>query len=98
MIDQMKIRPYLGTLGGLVLGLFAISLWAVTFQPHGGVELSSFLLPASRPVFDRLYPNESVPVFAWFGFGVVQWVIAGTMVDLIRWFLCGRSQWSNAED
>lgn len=97
MRDLMKIRPYLGTLCGFVLGVCAISLWALTFQPHGGVELSPFLLPASKPVFERLYPQESVPALAWFGFGVVQWVIAGIMVDFIRRVLSFRSQRSKSE-
>ena len=59
-------------------------VWMITFQPHGGVELSRYLLPLSSLVFDRLYPSESVPVVAWYAVGFFQWVFAGVIVDLLR--------------
>jgi hypothetical protein len=39
----MRIRPFIGTLVGVAIGLLAIIVWLVTFEPHGGPELSLFV-------------------------------------------------------
>ena len=77
-------RPLLGTKCGLFGGLAAIALWMLTFSPHGGVDLSAFLFPLSRVVFQWLYPTQSVPVGMWYGGALLQWVLIGALVDALR--------------
>ena len=80
----MRIRPYIGTLAGIVVGGLAILLWLLTFQPHGGVELSPYLFPLSRPILDHLYPTESIPVVLFYSSALLQWVLFGALIDLLR--------------
>jgi hypothetical protein len=73
-----------GTICGLFVGVAAIALWMFTFSPHGGVELSAFLFPLSRVVLAWLYPAQSVPVGMWYGGALLEWVLIGSVVDVVR--------------
>ena len=79
-----RIRPYLGTLSGAILGVVAIVIWALTFEAHGGVELSRYLFPLSAPILERIYPAQSIPVSVWYGTAFNQWLLLGVLVDLLR--------------
>ena len=80
----MHIRPYIGTLCGIAVGVVAVVIWILTFQPHGGVELSRYLFPLSAFILERMYPAQSIPVPLWYGGALLQWVILGAVVDLLR--------------
>lgn len=80
----MTIRPYIGTLCGIFAGVLAIVIWALTFDPQGGTELSRYLFPASAAILARMYPNQSIPVRLWYGGALLQWIILGALVDVIR--------------
>jgi len=82
----MKIRRYFGTLCGLILGVLSLLIWILTFEPHGGPELSWYLFPISRLVLDWLFPRESIPAVLWFGGALLQWIVLGAAVDLLRQF------------
>jgi hypothetical protein len=92
----MSIRPILGTLGGVFVGLLAIIIWLLTFEPHGGVELSRYLFPLSAPILQRVYPAQSIPVPLWYGVAWLQWVVLGALVDLLRRVLSRQSRHDNA--
>jgi sterol desaturase/sphingolipid hydroxylase (fatty acid hydroxylase superfamily) len=81
----MHIRPYIGTLCGIGVGVLAIVIWMLTFQPHGGVELSHYLFPVSGLILERIYyPAQSIPVPLWYGGALLQWLVVGVVVDLLR--------------
>jgi len=80
----MHIRAFIGTLCGIAVGVLAIVIWMLTFEPHGGVELSRFLFPFSAPILDRIYPTQSIPVLVWYGTAFIQWLLLGVLVDLLR--------------
>ena len=80
----MRIRRYIGTLCGAGVGVLAIVIWMATFQPHGGVELSPYLFPLSPIILKRLYPAQSVPVVVWYGGALVQWLVFGALLDVLR--------------
>lgn len=80
----MHIRAYIGTLCGFGVGVLAVVIWMLTFQPHGGVELSRYLFPLSATVLKRMYPQQSIPAPLWYGFALFQWLGVGALVDLLR--------------
>jgi hypothetical protein len=80
----MHIRPHIGRLGGIAAGVLAVIVWMVTFQPHGGVELSRYLFPLSACILERIYPTPPIPVALWYGGALLQWVSLGVLVDLLR--------------
>jgi hypothetical protein len=80
----MDLRPYAGTLSGIGIGLLAIVIWMLTFQPHGGVELSWCLFPLNAIVLERLYPAQSIPASLWYGGALLQWTALGACVDVFR--------------
>jgi len=81
----MRIRPLIGTLCGIAVGVLAIAVWMLTFEPHGGPELSHYLFPASAIILERMYyPTRSIPVPLWYGGAFLQWVVLGMLVDLLR--------------
>jgi hypothetical protein len=89
----MCIRPYLGTVIGVIVGIGAVLVWMLTFEPNGGVELSHFLFPISALALERAYyPDSSIPVPLWYGGAVVQWVCIGILVDLVRRKLRAKKQ------
>ena len=92
----MHIRPYIGTLCGIAVGVLAVVIWMVTFQPHGGVELSRYLFPLSAFILERMYPAQSIPVPLWYGGALLQWVILGAVVDLLRRVFRRESRHDNA--
>lgn len=70
----------------------AIIIWMVTFQPHGGVELSHYLFPVSALILARIYyPAHSIPVALCYGGALLQWIFIGVMVDLLRSILRRKS-------
>jgi hypothetical protein len=69
---------------GITAGVLTIVIWMLTFQPHGGVELSRYLFPLSAPILERIYPAQSIPVPVWFGTAFIQWLLLGVLVDLLR--------------
>ena len=77
-------RPFLATLCGLFVGLCAAGLWMLTYSPHGGVELSAYLFPLATWVLGRLYPAQSIPAGMWYGGALLQWLLLGAVVDLVR--------------
>jgi len=93
----MSIRPYIGTVCGFGVGVLAIIIWMLTFQPHGGVELSHFLFPVSALILERIYyPAYSIPVPLWYGGALLQWLAIGAVVDLLRRAFRRESQHDNA--
>jgi hypothetical protein len=78
------LKPWIGTLFGLLLGILAVGVWLLTFAPHGGVELSSWLFPLSVPVLNLLYPEQSIPVPVWFTGIALHWPLIGLVIDLVR--------------
>lgn len=76
--------PYVGTVCGAAVGVLAIAIWMLTFQPHGGVELSRYLFPFSALILKRIYPAQSIPVEGWYGTALLQWVFLGALVDVLR--------------
>ena len=56
----------------------------LTFEPHGGVELSRYLFPLSRLILGRMYPSQSIPVPLWYGGALLQWLAFGAVIDLLR--------------
>ena len=80
----MRIRPYFGIVCGIGVGVLAIVIWMLTFQPHGGVELSRYLFPLSAFILERMYPAQSIPVSLWYGGALLQWLLVGALVDLLR--------------
>ena len=69
---------------GSCVGLCAIALWVLTFSPHGGVELSAYLFPLARFLLARLYSTQSIPAEMWYGGALLQWVLLGAAVDVVR--------------
>ena len=66
------------TLLGTVIGIAAIVIWMMTFDPHGGVELSGFLFPISSSLLSSVvFPHESVPVLIWYLGAFFQWFCLG---------------------
>ncbi|MCP5559718.1 MAG: hypothetical protein H7A55_18375 [Verrucomicrobiaceae bacterium] len=80
----MHIRTYIGTLCGIGVGVLAVVIWMATFQPHAGVELSGYLFPLSAFILKRLYPIQSIPVLLWYGGALVQWIVFGAVLDVLR--------------
>jgi hypothetical protein len=80
----MHIRPYLGTVWGAGLGVLAVAIWMLTFQPHGGFELSRYLFPFSAFILEHIYPDQAIPVPLWYCGAVLQWTVIGAIVDLLR--------------
>jgi hypothetical protein len=93
----MRIRPYIVTVCGFGVGVLAIVMWMLTFQPHGGVELSHFLFPVSALILERIYyPAQSIPVPLWYGGALLQWLVVGAVVDLLRRAFRRESRHDNA--
>lgn len=92
----MRNRPYVGTLCGIGVGVLAIFIWMLTFQPHGGVELSKYLFPLSLFILKRIYPAQSIPVLLWYFGALLQWVVIGALVDLLRRVFRRESRHENA--
>ena len=93
----MPSRPYFGTLCGIGVGVLAIVIWMLTFQPHGGVELSHNLFPLSALILERIYyPTQSIPVPLWYGGALLQWLVVGAVVDLLRRAFRRKSHHDNA--
>src|SRR5258706_15549899 len=80
----MHLRPYLGSLCGFGVGVIAIGIWMLTFEPHGSVELSRYLFPLNAIILERMYPAQSIPVPLWYGGALLQWLVLGGLVDLLR--------------
>ena len=72
---------------GIVLGIVSVAVWLLTFQPHGGVELSAYLFPGTRWLLIRLYPHENIPVPVFYWSAFLHWPIVGTVIDLFRLIL-----------
>ncbi len=92
----MSIRPYFWTMCGLGVGVVAIGIWMLTFQPHGGVELSMYLFPLSVLILEYSYPAQSIPVPLWYGGALLQWLVVGAIVDCLRKVFRGDSLHDNA--
>ena len=92
----MRIRPYIGILCGFGVGVLPVIIWMLTFQPHGGVELSRYLFPLSALVLERVYPTQSIPVSLWYGGALLQWLVVGALVDLLRRVFRRESRHDNA--
>jgi len=92
----MSVRPFIGTLVGTAIGLLAIIIWIVTFEPHGGPELSHYLFPGSAILLERLFPTRSIPVSLWYGGALLHWAVPGLLVDLLRGAFRRESRHENA--
>jgi hypothetical protein len=80
----VSVRPFIGTLVGTAISLIAIVVWLVTFEPHGGPELSHYLFPGSAILLERMFPSRSIPVPLWYSGALLHWVFPGLLVDLLR--------------
>jgi len=78
------LRPCIATLCGFAAGVLALAIWMFTFDPSTGIELSRYLFPASAAILSRMHPNTSIPVPLWYCGALLQWIILGTLVDIIR--------------
>lgn len=88
---NVRIQPYLGTLLGTGIGMIAVMVWLLTFEPHGGPEYSGWLFPAARPLLDALYPQQAPPMPVFFFAALGQWLLPGVVVDLLRALLGRKS-------
>lgn len=84
MGNASHLRAFTGTLCGFLIGILAIAVWVLTFEPHGGPELSHYLFPLSAAILGYIYPNTSIPVAVWYGGALLQWIALGVLVDLLR--------------
>jgi len=83
---MIRIRPYLGTISGIVLGIVTIVIWMLTYEAPPGVDYSWKLFPLSCWVLGRhLYSPIYVPFAVWYCAAFLQWLLAGVSVDLLRW-------------
>lgn len=81
---SVRIQPYLGTLLGTGIGMIAVLLWLLTFEPHGGPEYSRYLFPAAQPLLAAAYGQEAPPVPVFFFAALGHWLLPGVAVDLVR--------------
>ena len=95
-IHVMRIQPFIGTLVGILIGLLAITAWLITFEPHGGPELSHYLFPGSVILLEWMFPTRSIPVPLWYCGALLHWVIPGVLVDLLRRAFRRESRHDNA--
>ena len=91
-----RIRPYLGTISGIVLGIVTIIIWMLTYNVHPGVDYSRNLFPLSCFVLKQknLYSSMYIPYALWYWAAFLNWFLPGVCVDLVRWAFrsCRRSQ------
>jgi hypothetical protein len=91
-----RIRPYLGTICGIVLGFVAIAIWMFTFNFRTGVDYSRRLFPLLCFVLEKnmLYPPINIPFALWYLAAFLHWFIPGVVIDLMRWTFrfCRQSQ------
>ena len=78
----MRIRPFIGTLLGIAVGVLAIIVWMVKFAD--GRELSHYLFPLTVLILEQMYPTQSIPVPLWYGGALFHWVTIGALIDLAR--------------
>jgi len=83
----VHLKPWFWSSAGIVLGVVSTVAWILTFEPHGGVELSRFLFPGVRWVIQWLHPVGSVPVLLWYGCTFLHWPIIGAFIDLFRFVI-----------
>jgi hypothetical protein len=69
---------------GVGLGVVAVATWMATFDPHGGVELSSIHAPLWHCVLHLAVPGQSIPTLAWYAGLMLHWPLLGAAVDLLR--------------
>ena len=84
-------HPWFWTRCGFIAGICAIAIWIVTFEPHGGPDLSWFLFPVARLVFGDLFPSRSIDPMVWYGSAMLQWVTFGALIDVVRWVMRRRA-------
>jgi len=67
-----------------LIGLVAIAIWVVTFEPHGGINLSNILFPISSALLNLIFPNKDVPVALWYLGAFLQYIGIGLIIDIFR--------------
>jgi hypothetical protein len=73
------------TLIGAAAGPIVVGIWTATFQPHGGVELSSYLFPLSAWLLGEvIFRHDSIPVLVWYGSALSHWAAVGCVIDFFR--------------
>lgn len=76
--------PCFWTAVGGIISVLALIFWMVTFEPHGGVELSMYLFPGSSWLFGLSYQHENVPVLLWYACALLHWTLVGAGIDVVR--------------
>jgi len=80
----MRAGPLLFTKIGAGLSVVVVVAWVVTFEPHGGVALSSVLVPLWHLVASEAFSDRAVPVLAWYAGVLLHWPALGCGVDVLR--------------
>ena len=80
-----KTSRFQFTILGSIASVLAVLVWVITFQPHGGVELSAYLFPVSRLLLQWIYPHESIPPTIWYVSALLHWFFIGASVDIVRY-------------
>lgn len=82
-----KLRLYLGTIIGAILGIIAVAIWMGTFGFRPGeVNYAYKLFPLISIVlkWGDFYSGDTAPLTLWYFGGFLQWLLPGLCVDLIR--------------
>jgi hypothetical protein len=74
-----------------VLGVCAIAVWAGTFEPHGGLNLSKVLFPLSNFALSAIFKDSDIPVPLWYVSAFLQYLVLGLLIDLVRYFVTFRN-------
>jgi hypothetical protein len=78
---------YIGTIVGAILGVILIMIWMVTYEPHGGMNLSFYLFPISALILAFAFEGKDVPVVLWYVGAFLQWLSIGIAFDFIAYLI-----------
>ena len=80
----MRAGPFLFTKIGAGLSVVVVVAWVATFEPHGGVALSSVFGPLWRIVASEVFSDRAVPALAWYAGVLLHWPALRGVVDVLR--------------
>jgi hypothetical protein len=80
----MRAGPFLFTKIGAGFSVVVVVARVATFEPHGGVELSSVFVPLWHLVASEVFSDRAVPALAWYAGVLLHWPALGGVVDVLR--------------
>jgi hypothetical protein len=80
----MSKRPFLATGVGAIFAVLVVTVWCLTFSREDGREYSWYLFPGSTLLLAQIYPNQSIPVTAWYVGAFSHWIVIGAVTDTVR--------------